>query len=240
MYYTEGAVPRVAHIFALAGLLIVSPCLCRPDSIPTHNAESFPGREKTLVIFLTSDAIISAAASSELKREVSYLLRPAAIRVDWRDPAVDRGGLENDYSALVHLRGSCRPADAITRFEHAVSGPFTLASSPVADGVILPFGDIDCAALNAFLGPSLWKEPDKVREFAYGRAIARLMAHELYHMIGQTRVHARSGIAESDFTVAELLSDHFEFTESTLAELHTSPEAGEYTARPDSDESAGK
>jgi len=233
-------VPRVAHIFALAGVLIVSPCLCRADSVPTHNAESFPGREKTLVIFLTADAVISAAASLELKREVSYLLRPAAIRVDWRDPAVDRGGLENDYSAVVHLRGSCRPAGVSTRFEHAVSGPFSLAWSPVADGVILPFGEIDCAALNAFLGPSLWKEPDKVREFVYGRAVGRLMAHELYHMIGQTRVHARSGIAESDFTVAELLSDHFEFTESALAELYTSPEAGEYTARANSDEAGGK
>jgi len=221
-------------------VLIVSPCLCRPDSIPTHNAESSPGREKTLVIFLTSDAVISAAASLELKREVSYLLRPAAIRVDWRDPAVDRGGLENDYSAVVHLRGSCRPAGVSTRFEHAVSGPFSLAWSPVADGVILPFGEIDCAALNAFLGPSLWKEPDKVREFVYGRAVGRLMAHELYHMIGQTRVHARSGIAESDFTVAELLSDHFEFTESALAELYTSPEAGENTARANSDEAGGK
>jgi len=233
-------VPRVAHIFALAGALIVSPCLCRPDSIPTHNTESFPGREKTLVIFLTSDAVISTAASLELKREVSYLLRPAEIRVDWRDPEVDRGGLENDYSAVVHLRGSCRPAGVSTRFEHAVSGPFTLASTPVADGMILPFGDIDCAALNAFLGPSLWKEQDKVRELVYGRAVGRLMAHELYHMIGQTRVHDRSGIAESDFTVAELLSDHFEFTESTIADLHTAPEAGEYTARADSDEAAGK
>ena len=232
--------PRVAQIFALAGVLVVSPGLCRADSIPTHNFESSPGREKTLVIFLTSDAVLSTAASLELKKEVSYLLQPAAIRVDWRDPAVDRGGLENDYSAVVHLRGSCRPADPSTRFEHAVSGPFTLASSPVADGVILPFGDIDCAALNAFLGPSLWKEPDQVREFVYGRAVARLMAHELYHMIGQTRVHARSGIAESGFTVAELLSDHFEFSESTLAELHTSPEAGEYTALADSEEAEGK
>jgi len=237
-------VPRVAHIFALAGALIVSPCLCRSDSIPTHNTESFPGREKTLVIFLTSDAVISTAASLELKREVSYLLRPAEIRVDWRDPAVDRGGLENDYSALVHLRGSCRPADAITRFEHAVSGPFTLASSPVADGMILPFGDIDCAALNSFLGPSLWKEPGPTREFVYARAMARLMAHELYHVIEQTHVHARSGVAEPAFTVAELLSDRFEFTEGTLSELHVPPDpylrAAEYSARVDSDDVSGK
>jgi hypothetical protein len=110
----------------------------------------------------------------------------------------------------------------------------------VADGVILPFGDIDCAALNSFLGPSLWKEPEEVQEFVYARAMARLMAHELYHVIGQTHDHARSGVGESSFTVAELLSDHFEFTETTLSELHTSPDVPEYSGRSESDDAAGK
>ena len=222
--------PRVAHIFALAGVLSVSTCVCRSESIPSFNSDSAPSHEKKLVIFLTSDSAIAPEASSELKREVSDLLQPAAIRVEWQDPAVDRGGAENDYSAVVHLRGSCRPAEPSTRFEHAVSGPFTLASSAVSDGVILPFGDVDCSALNSFLGPALWSEPDQARERIYARAVARLMAHELYHVVGQTAAHARSGVAEPAFTVAELLSDHFEFAESTLDELHASPEVVEYSA----------
>jgi hypothetical protein len=175
-----------------------------------------------------------------MKRELSHLLQPAAIHVAWQDPAVDRSAPENDYSALVRLRGTCRPTEPGTRFEHAVSGPFTLASSAVADGVVLPFGDIDCAALNSFLGPSLWGEPGAVREFVYARAVARLMAHELYHVIGQTHDHARSGVAEPSFTVAELLSDHFEFTESTLGELHASPDVAEYSGRNDSEDASGK
>jgi hypothetical protein len=174
---------------------------------------------------------MTPAAFLELKQEVSALMQPAALQVDWRDPAVDRDGLENDYSALIHLRGSCRPPEPSTSFEHAAKGGFTLASSAVADGVILPFGDIDCAALNSFLGPSLWKQPGPVREFVYARAIARLMAHELYHVIEQTQAHARSGVAEPAFTVAELLSDRFEFTEGTLSE---------YSARIEPDDVSGK
>jgi hypothetical protein len=233
-------VPRVAHIFALAGVLCVSISVCRPESIRSHDGAPLSPQEKTLVIFLSSDSSLMPAVSSEMKLELSHLLEGASIRVDWRDPAIDRGGLENDYSAVVRLRGSCHPTEPSTRYEHAVNGPFTLASSAVADGVILPFGDIDCEALNSFLGPSLWKERDEVREFVYARAVARLMAHELYHVIGQTHLHARSGVAEPAFTVAELLSDHFEFTGPVLTELHTSPEAGEYSAWNDSADSAGK
>jgi hypothetical protein len=234
------AVPRVAHIFALAGVLNVSMCVCRPESIPSADAASVPSHEKKLVIFLISDSALAPAASSEMKQELSHLLQPAAIHVEWQDPAVDRDAAENDYSALVRLRGSCHPTVPSTRFEHAVSGPFTLASSAVSDGVVLPFGDIDCAALNFFLGPSLWKESGPVQEFVYARAIARLMAHELYHVIGQTHDHAHSGVAESSFTVAELLSDNFEFTETTLSELHASPDVGEYSEQTDSDGASGK
>jgi len=228
-------VPRVAHIFALAGVLCVSAAVCRSESIRPH---------KRLIIFLSSDSAITPAAFLELKQEVSTLMQPAAIYVDWLNPAIDRDGSENDYSAVIRLRGSCRPPEVNTNFEHAMKGGFTLASSAVADGVILPFGDIDCAALNSFLGPSLWKEPGPTREFVYARAMARLMAHELYHVIEQTHVHARSGVAEPAFTVAELLSDRFEFTEGTLSELHVPPDpylrAAEYSARVDSDDVSGK
>jgi hypothetical protein len=215
-------------------------CVCRPESIPSADATSLPSHEKKLVIFLTSDSAIPPAASSEMKQELGHLLQAAAIHVELQDPAVDRSAPENDYSALVRLRGSCRPTEPSARFAHAVNGPFTLASSAVADGVVLPFGDIDCAALNSFLGPSLWKEPGAVQEFVYARAVARLMAHELYHVIGQTHDHARSGVAEPSFTVGELLSDHFEFNESTLGELHASPDVAEYSDWTDSEDTSGK
>jgi len=225
-------VPRVAHIFALAGVLSVSTCVCR--------SESLPSREKTLVVFLTSDFSVAPAASSEIKQELGHIFQAAAIHVKWQDPATDRSDSENDYAAVVRLRGSCRPPEPGPRFEHSISGPFTLASSAVANGVILPFGDIDCAALNSFLGPSLWKESDQTREFIYARAVARLIAHELYHVIGQTHDHARGGVAEPSFTVAELLSDHFEFTEPALSALHASPDVAEYSGRIDSDDASGK
>ena len=234
-YYTDNAVPRVAHIFALAGVLSVSTRVCHSESIPAH---AIPAPERKLVIFLKSDSVLAPGASMQMKQELGALLQPAAIRVEWKDPAADRGGSENDYVAVVHLRGSCRPTEPGTRFQHSVSGPFTLASSAVADGVILPFGDIDCAALNSFFGPSLWRTPDKEREFVYARALARLMAHELYHVIAQTHSHSQSGLAEPAVTVTELLSDHFEFTESALTELY--PEVTEYSGRNDSDEVSGK
>jgi len=79
--------------------------------------------------------------------------------------------------------------------------------------------------------------------FVYARAMARLMAHELYHVIEQTYAHARSGVAEPAFTVAELLSDRLEFSHGTLSERHASPDpyprTVEYSARIEPDDVSG-
>jgi hypothetical protein len=223
------AVPRVAQSLALVGLLCVSTALLEAEP-----------HAKKLVIFLASDTAITPSVSSEIKQEVGHLMQSASIHVEWRDPAVDRGGMENDYLVVIRMRGSCHSPEPSTRFEHAVSGTFPLASSAVADGVILPFGDVDCAALNSFLGPSLWKESDRVRDFEYARAVARLMAHELYHIVGQTSVHAHTGVAKPEFTVAELLGDRFEFNERAMTDLHPSPDAAEYSRETDPVDASGK
>ena len=41
--------------------------------------------------------------------------------------------------------------------------------------------------------------------------MARLLAHEFYHILAQTDDHAPSGIAKARFSTADLLADHFDF-----------------------------
>jgi hypothetical protein len=84
------------------------------------------------------------------------------------------------------------------------------------DGYILPFIWVDCAALSRLVGPSITEEPSVLRNYFYGRALARLVAHELYHVLMQTTGHARTGIANAQLTAAELLAERLQFTESTF------------------------
>ena len=46
-----------------------------------------------------------------------------------------------------------------------------------------------------------------------GRALGRVLAHELYHIFANTTKHARAGIAKSCYTAPELLADEFHLTE---------------------------
>ncbi len=41
--------------------------------------------------------------------------------------------------------------------------------------------------------------------------MARLLAHEFYHVLAQTDDHTQTGIAKARFSTADLLAEHFDF-----------------------------
>ena len=52
--------------------------------------------------------------------------------------------------------------------------------------------------------------------------MARVVAHELYHVLMRTTEHARAGVARSCFSTSDLLTERFEFEGATLARLRRS------------------
>jgi hypothetical protein len=66
------------------------------------------------------------------------------------------------------------------------------------------------------LAPVFGDQPDSVREFVLGRALARVLAHELYHILTQSENHADSGVAKAALSVADLMGSRFEFDSATI------------------------
>jgi hypothetical protein len=59
------------------------------------------------------------------------------------------------------------------------------------------------------------------RETAYGRALGRVVAHELYHIFANTLHHGSDGVGKSAYTVQELLNDEFRFEDREGDALRT-------------------
>jgi hypothetical protein len=62
-----------------------------------------------------------------------------------------------------------------------------------------------------FVQPTLLTYPLEDREERYGRALGRVLAHELYHIFANTMRHASMGVAKGSYSVQDLLSDDFQF-----------------------------
>ncbi|MEO8097017.1 MAG: hypothetical protein ABI811_04905 [Acidobacteriota bacterium] len=149
-----------------------------------------------------------------MRKELQELMASAGVQLVWLD---SKNNISVDRMVSVELRGDCQ-------FGSGKSGKFkdhsALASTAVQDGKVLPFSWVDCVALDQFVRPALHDESKAERSEIYGRAMARLLAHEFYHVLAQTEAHTSSGISKTAFSVNDLLADHLTFQTEALTALH--------------------
>jgi hypothetical protein len=170
--------------------------------------------DRQLVVYLHAGTFQTSPSLPHMQREVNALMKAAGYRVDWR-VAGESSDTEADSLVVMELRGICEAPDLSTTPESLPDGA-ALASTAVSDGRILPFSWVNCESVTKLLGHSI---AGSRKNLLYGRALGRLVAHELYHVLTKDRQHAGSGVAKSAFSARDLLADHFEFEQSALSSL---------------------
>ena len=168
-----------------------------------------------LVVYVASRAAPSTLPYA--RREAESLMQSAGYNIDWRasgDPHADSANL-----VLVELTGDCAAPTAPQASSARVDFGRSLATTAVQDGAVIPFTRVDCSALRDVVGSALDREAPARRAFLLGRAMGRLIAHELYHALARTREHAAAGIGKPCFSAADLLSERFEFEAVALNRL---------------------
>jgi hypothetical protein len=176
---------------------------------------------KNVVVYLKPADGLSAAALEQTKNELVFVMRGIGTRIVWWDAEKSQSGT-TETLIVADFTGTCSvPSSASAAFDISSLPP--LAHAPIADGHILPFAYVDCAALGQFVGPVLARQPKGRHELLYGRAVGRLLAHEIYHILAQTPDHAAAGIAKEHFSTTDLLAARFQFETAAMAHLLEMP-----------------
>ena len=160
----------------------------------------------------SSNAVVDA-----LQDEMEGIMSPMGLRFTWRSLA-SHGNETAVELAVVTFKGRC----TIAGLQPVNKNPGALGWTHVSDGVILPFADVDCDRIRDFIQKELLLLPSDDREEAYGRALGRVLAHELYHIFANTAQHGSCGVGKSAYTVKELLSDEFQFEQKESTALRNS------------------
>jgi len=215
----------LARLAAIVCLLLV----CESLSL----SETLDSRTGPVNVYLRPSSNISPAVTRRMQEESALLMRSAGYQVHWLDP-LERPDAAGTSLIVIELNGTCAPAVHSSRTVDVDR----LAFAVIDHGKILPFISVDCAALQKTLESALDREPRARRDVLYGRAMGRLVAHEMYHIESQTREHSKHGVAEAAVSPRELVADRFEFARDTVAKLQ-SP-VREIEGSFDSDDSAGR
>jgi len=195
---------------------------CLLNLVPFLWGDSHEAPASPLVVYLSADPGQSPRVLAYMQRELGQLMQTAGYEVQWRDPHSPYASQTSAPLIVARLSGHCALSAGDT--PAAVSDKQALASTPVADGRVLPFSTVHCDNLTHTLEPLLAAEPGARRDFLYGRAIARVLAHEFYHILLGATTHAAAGVAKPCFTPIDLVTERFEFEHSTLARLQKHPD----------------
>lgn len=160
------------------------------------------GTSPEIAIVVQADEAFSPRAWAAMETESKRIARQAGLRVRF----IERSNADAEvFSDLVvfRMRGRCEmnafPALPGER------GPFAWAFT--ADGNVLPFGEVKCdrvrESVKSALLPADYSRADKL----FGRALGRVVAHELYHMLANTKDHGKAGITRDAFSAKQLVAE---------------------------------
>jgi hypothetical protein len=181
-----------------------------------------PGQVGSAALYTEFENNPAPAVLQALKEEVDLLTVPNALRLKWQSlPA-------NDFAtwselAVVKFSGRCEILPSATPFQLGQR----LGWTHISDGVILPFAEIDCDAVFAYLFQGLWLTPPQTRERILGRALARVTYHELLHIFAGTATHSDHGVDCPNLTASQLLAGPMDFERELTGHIvHAGPMPG--------------
>jgi hypothetical protein len=157
----------------------------------------------------------SAGVMDSIRAETEAIMGRLGIDLEWRSLAAATGSEVSVQLAVIRFQGRC---DVTGLSPHRVQ-PGPLGWTHESDGVILPFGAVDCDRIRTFLQVDLLGVPAMDRELVFGRAVGRVLAHELYHIFTRSPHHSPEGVGKAAYAVRDLLASRFVFDAAESAEL---------------------
>lgn len=174
------------------------PVICALFAVIASTCTAFAAGPVTLI--LQFEAQHSEPSVNEMKRELQNLMRPSGVELSWR--SLDEISSKDSFPSVVVVtfHGTCQTKPFAPPLP---TDPVALAYAHVSNGTVIPFADVECDRVRS----SLTSTPGARSDLLFGRALGRVLAHELHHIIGQTRAHTPQGVSRKSLSARDLIAD---------------------------------
>jgi hypothetical protein len=145
--------------------------------------------------------------------ETASVLRDSGLTIDWA--TMDESSRRQDFGEVVvfKMRGKCA-MDSFPLLPDELGLPLAVTHS--SDGEILSFGAIDCDRVRNSLKRTMTGRDYARGDTLLGRALGRVMAHEMYHMLARSIAHASEGVTRECLSARELVRDRLMLSDKSL------------------------
>jgi hypothetical protein len=145
----------------------------------------------------------SQTSVNEMKRESGLILNSSGVRLDWRLYGKDPSESRNDLVVMA-FKGVCEYEPGGQMFDDL--GP--LAMTYTANGEVQPFGEVDCDRVVDSARSAMSGNDYARGDLLVGRAMGRVVAHELIHMLTKSGQHGADGVEKPALSGKELIGGY--------------------------------
>jgi hypothetical protein len=171
-------------------------------------ASSLPGNPdpdtQAVTVLMEFTGVRSATSLNALKSELQTILSDSHLHLDLQ---LKSGRPDTSVSGdlvLFKMKGECTmnalPVGALSDER----GPLAMTHS--VNGELLPFGEVECDRVRTALQRTVGRSNPEAHQTEYGIALARVMAHEIYHMLAKSAAHTKEGVTKEALSSRELSS----------------------------------
>lgn len=185
----------VRDVWRALNRALISTALVFPLAAATRPASD-------LTVVLDFQGSHSERSILAMQREAQTILRASGIHLDWRTRSEASRESFNDL-VLVKLSGNCDFHAAPQAFGER--GP--LGSTFISDGRVLPFAEIACDQVAASVRSAMSGSDFETADVLLGRALGRVVAHELVHILTGSCEHGLEGVHKAALSGRQLIAD---------------------------------
>ena len=154
-----------------------------------------------LTVILDFRGAHSDLSVAEMKHESASILSAAGVKLDWRQRGDAAASAYPDLVVMT-FKGACKIDPAVAPAYEA--GP--LASTATTNHVIQSFGQVDCDHVAASARSAMFGGDFAHADQLMGRAMGRVVVHEIVHMITQSAQHSHEGVFQEALSGRQLIA----------------------------------
>ena len=167
-----------------------------------------------VTVVIDFDGPHSDSSVQQMKRETEDIFKSAGVHLEWRRRG-DVGLASYENLVVVHFKGKCVLEPVPILYDER--GPFAFAYN--SDGEVLPFSEVECDRLTASVHSAMRGDDFARPNYLMGRALGRVVAHELVHILTRSASHSREGVTQAALSGPELIGAPLRLSRGDLDRL---------------------
>ena len=142
-------------------------------------------------------------------------MKPTGLGFEWR-LRDDANLATSNHLVVVRFKGKCVLEPVGYLFDER--GPLAFTYS--TDGAVQPYSEVACDKVVSSVRSAMFGGDFASADELLGRALGRVLAHELVHMLSKSGAHSRSGVEKAALSGKLLIAPDLRLDAADLEKLH--------------------